>query len=109
MQTPKAAATLIISFMSGHLWAHIIAVFMRNSVKGNKFLSSNTGKTALGFIWFTLIMAVLYWLKFDGFSYKHEKILVIVIPSLFFGLVIQLFVPIISPCVRICHTHFPIN
>jgi hypothetical protein len=29
-------------------------------------------------------MAVLYWLKFDGFSYKHEKILVIVIPQFIF-------------------------
>jgi hypothetical protein len=92
MQTPKAAATLIISCISGHLWAYVIAVFIRNNSKGNKFLSTNTGKTALGFIWFTLIMAILYWFKFDDFSYEYEKILAIVIPSLVFGLVIQLFV-----------------
>ena len=89
-QTPKAVAVLVVSYFSGHLWVFIVTAFLRSKRGGNKLLQSITGKTAVGLLWFTAVLALVYWWKFGEFNFAYPRMLDIAIPTLVAGLVVQL-------------------
>ena len=91
-QTPKAVAFFVMSYFSGHLWVFVFTAFLRSKTKGNKLLLSMTGKTAIGLLWFTSTLALIYRFKFGAFNFEYLNMLDVVIPSLIAGLVVQMFV-----------------
>jgi hypothetical protein len=91
-QTPKALAVLIMSYFSGQLWVFIIAAFLRSKTRGNKLLQSTAGKTAVGLLWFSGILAPVYWLKFGNLGFEYAGILEVAIPTLVSGMFAQLVV-----------------
>ena len=93
METPKAVALLVMSYFSGHLWVFIVTAFLRSKTRGNKLLQSMTGKTAVGLLWFTAVMAPVYLLKHGEYHFAYSRILDVTIPTL----VVGLFLPFTRP------------
>lgn len=87
-QTPKAVGVLLASFFSGHLWVFMVLA-IRTKTRGNTFLQPPIGRTALGLCWFTMIHLPLYFAKFRELDFKYNKMMQLAIPTVLFGLAIQ--------------------
>ena len=89
LNTPSVLGTIAISFLSGHLWAFIIITYLKKGKKGKSFLNAKTGKTAIGLLWFSIIILPIYYISNGTFNIEYEKLLDSVVTTLLFGLALQ--------------------
>ena len=89
LNTPSALGTIAISFLSGHLWAFIIITYFKKGKRGKSFLNAKTGKTAIGLLWFSIIILPIYYISNETLNIEYEKLLDSVVTTLLFGLALQ--------------------
>lgn len=89
LNTPKALVTLVFSWLSGHLWVYIVLTYFKDGTKGKKFLDGHIGKTAIGLLWFSLIMIPTYYFSHSSLNIEYEKLLSSVFSTLLYGLALQ--------------------
>ncbi|MDQ8005272.1 MAG: hypothetical protein REI64_10765 [Pedobacter sp.] len=91
IKTPIALAVIFFSFISGYVWLYIILSWLKGNTnnKAVKHLNSSISKTALGIMWFAVIMYPCYLLKFGISSVELPKVFEIVWQTILIGLFVQ--------------------
>ncbi|MUJ26323.1 hypothetical protein GNP82_18500 [Aliivibrio fischeri] len=87
--SPKVLAALILSWVSGHTWSYIVFTYFREKNKSVGFFDSWMGKTALGLLWFSLIMLPIYFLVHDSYTIEYDKVLEILFSTILYSYVVQ--------------------
>ncbi|OEE34435.1 hypothetical protein A1QO_07915 [Vibrio genomosp. F10 str. ZF-129] len=87
--SPKVLATLVLSWISGHMWSYIVFTYFREKNKSEGFFDGWLGKTALGLFWFSLIMLPIYYLVHASFTIEYENILSVLITTILYSYVVQ--------------------
>ena len=91
-RTPQAVAYLFCSFMSGQLWAFIILASYKKSIRGDKYLQTIAGRTALGFAWFVVVLVPLYFWRYQTLNCHYTKLVNLVVPTVVLGLFLQVVI-----------------
>jgi len=97
LKTPKALAFVFFSFISGYIWLYLILVWLKGSTnnKATRHLDSGYAKTALGLLWFAIVMYPLYCIKFGFGTVELEKVYLLAWNTLLTGLFFQGIITII--------------
>lgn len=88
LATPKALAILAVSLISGQLWFFVIVTYCKTKSKGNIYLNNIYSKTAMGFLWFSLINLPIHLIR-NGIYVTEENILSNYLYTILYGVVIQ--------------------
>lgn len=90
--SPKVLATLVLSWVSGHTWSYIVFTYFRDKAKSEGFFDGWMGKTALGLLWFSLIMLPIYYLVHDSLTIKYDNVLSVIFSTILYSYVVQAIV-----------------
>ena len=85
---PQAVVVLALSFISGHLWVYI--VLLRPWTRsGSRLLENVVARTGLGLLWFSVVLVPIYLVNCHSASFRYEKLVELVVPTLVTGLFVQ--------------------
>jgi hypothetical protein len=86
---PQLLGLAVISFFSGHLWLWVIFAFYKTTTKGDKYLTNNYAKTALGVFWFAIFLFPAYLIKFGANSTVDTNVFQLIGFTLILGSFVQ--------------------
>ncbi len=55
VEIPQLLGLAVVSLLNGHLWNFIIITYVKKGRKGNSWLNTKLGKTAIGVSWNALV------------------------------------------------------
>lgn len=87
--SPKVLATIVLSWVSGHTWSYIVFTYFRDKENSKDFFDGWLGKAALGLLWFSIILAPVYYLTHGSLQIEYEKILDVVFSTILYSYFFQ--------------------
>lgn len=92
LQTPKALAVAVFSYLSGQVWLYVIFTYLRPNMKGKSILDNLGGKIGLGLLWHVVVLIPLYLAKHGWRDFDERLILALVVPLIVFALFGQMVI-----------------
>lgn len=89
VSSPKALATIIFSWVSGHTWSYIIFTYFRNKEKSTDFFDGWIGKVSLGLLWFALVLLPINAIVNKSMQVDYESILNVAYTTILYAFVLQ--------------------
>ncbi|MCK8095522.1 hypothetical protein [Pseudoalteromonas sp. 1CM17D] len=89
VSSPKVLATIVLSWVSGHTWSYIVFTYFRDKKNSIGFFDSWIGKAALGLLWFSIILAPVYYLTHGSLLIEYEKILDVIFSTILYSYFLQ--------------------